>query len=82
MSNKLIRGKNIFAMKSDNTSITEILTLLGVDPTAENVAAATNEFSQNGGVFTLTDMHKFLVDQGIMSSVDSDKRIASVVDLR
>lgn len=82
MSNKLIRGNNIFAMKSDNTSITEMLTMLGVEPTAEMVAAAAGEFGTNGNEFTLTEMHKFLKDKGIMSSVDSNEKVASVVDVR
>ena len=59
----MIQGKNILAMAKDDTSITQILTYMGVDPTLETVSKAAASLPED---FTMTDVYNFLVSEGIM----------------
>jgi hypothetical protein len=68
-----IQGKNVFAMMNDETSITTMLTYMGVQPTPERVSAAA---AQLGPDFTMSDLYEFLKSEGIMTGENP------VVDLR
>ena len=46
----LIHGRNICAMVNDNTSVKEMLQMMGVDPTDEMVNDAINYFALNGDI--------------------------------
>jgi hypothetical protein len=59
----MIQGKNILAMAKDDTSITQMLTYMGVDPTLEIVSKAAASLPED---FTMTDVYNFLVSEGIM----------------
>lgn len=63
--NIMLRGKSITAMKTDQTSVAEMLHLLGVRPTDELVLTAVAEF---GDQFDMSSLRDFLVEQGIMSA--------------
>jgi len=65
-SNTLIHGKRIVAMNADNTSVTQMLHMLGVEPTSEVVA----EFMAQGQDLTMSTLHAFLVSKGIMSDAE------------
>lgn len=70
-----IKGRTIKAMQNDNISVTEMLTLMGVDPKPEIVDLAIAKFAANGGQFTMTDVGKFLMDEGVLTRmVCSDLR--------
>jgi len=62
----MIKGHNILAMKNDNTSITEMLQYMGVEPTTEIVAEAAGKFATSGG-FDMHDLFTFLKEKGIMT---------------
>ena len=68
-----IQGKNVFAMMNDETSITTMLTYMGVQPTPERVSAAVAQLGSN---FTMSDLYEFLKSEGIMTGDNP------VVDLR
>jgi len=76
---KMIRGESILAMLSDNTSVKEMLQLMGVDPTDEIVNEATIAFVSNGNNITMEALYDFLKGKQILSS---NEKISSVVDLR
>ena len=71
-TNIMLHGKRIIAMNADETSVSEMMHLLGVKPTTELVMGAIAKF---GGQFDMTSLHEYLVEQGIMSS-------HNVVDVR
>lgn len=80
---KMIRGESILAMLSDNTSIKEMLQLMGVDPTDEIVNEATTNFISTGNVITMEALYNFLKGKQILSKDNKENvKIASVVDLR
>ena len=69
----LIRGKRIVAMSADDTSVAQMLHLLGVEPTSELVA----EYVLENAELDMKHIHAFLVKKGIMSDVEG-----VVADLR
>jgi len=63
----LVKGHNILAMYNDNTSVTEMLQYMGVEPTQELVAEAVDRFSPTGG-FDMNDLYGFLKEKGILTA--------------
>lgn len=62
----MIKGHNILAMKNDNTSVTEMLQYMGVEPTTEIVTEAIGKFASSDG-FDMHDLFMFLKEKGIMT---------------
>ena len=71
-TNTMLRGTRILAMNTNETSVSEMLHLLGVKPTSDLVLTAIAKF---GDTFDMSSLHDFLVEQGIMVKND-------VADLR
>lgn len=71
----LIKGHSILAMCNDNTSVTEMLQYMGVEPTSELVAEAISKFASKNG-FDMKDLYDFLKEKNIMT----DKN--EIVDVR
>lgn len=92
----LIHGRSICAMINDNTSVKEMLQMMGVDPTDEMVNDAMNHFALNGNAVTMETLSDFLKEKGIFGgevkteadvpeteAVDEEApTIATVVDVR
>jgi hypothetical protein len=83
-TNNLIHGKSIFAMESNQTSVTEMLQYMGVEPTEDIVNAAMDYFMKNsGGKVDMEALHQFLLSKDIIKDYNIDtKKVASVIDLR
>ena len=80
-----IQGKSILAMVNDETSVTEMLQMMGVEPTQEIVNEAMNHFALNDNKITMEKLYDFLKQKSILSKVKFSKentKLASVVDLR
>ena len=60
----LIQGKNVYAMQTTQTSVTQMLTYMGVNPTLEIVSKASQAL---GSDFTMSDLYNFLKSEGIMT---------------
>jgi Ca2+-binding EF-hand superfamily protein len=75
----LIHGRSICAMVNDNTSVKEMLQMMGVDPTAEMVSEAINHFALNGGNVTMETLYDFLKEKNILTD---NQKVASVADAR
>ncbi len=69
----LLKGHSILAMYNDNTSVTEMLQYMGVEPTSELVAEAVGRFASKGG-FDMSDLYGFLKEKGIMTDSIVDAR--------
>lgn len=83
MSDMMIRGENILAMVNDNTSVEQMLTTMGVQPTEDLVNEAVTEFSLNGDTITMESLYNFLKEKKILSKKHLvNNKLASVVDLR
>lgn len=83
MSDMMIRGESILAMVNDNTSVEQMLTTMGVQPTEDLVNEAVTEFSLNGDTITMESLYNFLKDKKILSKKYLvNNKLASVVDLR
>lgn len=81
--NNLIHGRTICAMVNDNTSVKEILQMLGVEPTDEVITEATNYCAMNGNDLNLENIYNFLKQKSVMSKLQlKNKKLASVEDLR
>ena len=79
----LIHGRAITAMVNDNTSVKEILQLMGVEPTDEIVNEAMNHFALNGGNMNMSSLHDFLRQKEIMSKYKIDaKKMKRIADCR
>lgn len=75
----LIHGRSICAMVNDNTSVKEMLQMMGVDPTDEMVNDAINHFALNGDNITMESLYDFLKEKDILTD---NQKIASVADAR
>lgn len=75
----LIHGRSICAMVNDNTSVKEMLQMMGVDPTDEMVSEAINHFALNGGNVTMETLYDFLKEKNILTD---NQKVASVADAR
>lgn len=83
MSDMMIRGESILAMVNDNTSVEQMLTTMGVQPTEDLVNEAVTEFSLNGDTITMESLYNFLKEKKILSKNHLvNNKLASVVDLR
>lgn len=83
MSDMMIRGESILAMVNDNTSVEQMLTTMGVQPTEDLVNEAVTEFSLNGDTITMESLYNFLKEKNILSKKHLvNNKLASVVDLR
>jgi hypothetical protein len=83
MEDMMIRGESILAMVNDNTSVKQMLTMMGVNPTDDVVGEAVTEFSLNGDVITMETLYKFLKEKEVLSKKHLvNNKLASVVDLR
>lgn len=83
MSDMMIRGESILAMVNDNTSVEQMLTTMGVQPTEDLVNEAVTEFSLNGDTITMESLYNFLKEKKILSKKHLfNNKLASVVDLR
>ena len=83
MEDMMIRGESILAMVNDNTSVKQMLTMMGVNPTDDVVGEAVTEFSLNGDVITMETLYKFLKEKEVLSKKHFvNNKLASVVDLR
>jgi len=72
----MIHGKTITAgLNVNNTSIQEMLTLMGVEATDEMTNNAMNYFLQKQEGITMAGLYEFLQAEGIMG-------VAKVVDIR
>lgn len=72
----MIHGKTITAgLNANNTSIQEMLTLMGVEATDEMTNDAMNFFLQKQEGITMAGLYDFLSQKGIMG-------VAKVVDIR
>ena len=75
----LIHGRSICAMVNDNTSVKEMLQMMGVDPTDEMVNDAINHFALNGDNITMESLYDFLKEKDILTD---NQKVASVADAR
>ena len=75
----LIHGRSICAMVNDNTSVKEMLQMMGVDPTDEMVNDAINHFALNGDNITMESLYDFLKEKDILTD---NQKVASVTDAR
>ena len=75
----LIHGRSICAMVNDNTSVKEMLQMMGVDPTDEMVNDAINYFALNGDDITMESLYDFLKEKDILTD---NQKVASVADAR
>lgn len=83
MSDMMIRGESILAMVNDNTSVEQMLTTMGVQPTEDLVNEAVTEFSLNGDTITMESLYNFLKEKKILSKKNLvNNKLVSVVDLR
>ena len=72
----MIFGKTITAgMNANNTSVKEMLTLMGVEATDEMTNEAMNFFLQKQEGITMAGLYDFLNQKGVMG-------VAKVVDVR
>jgi len=82
----MIQGKTITAgINADNTSIREMLTLMGVNPTDQLINGALNFFMMKGDGITMSNLYEFLKQENIMSGlsmVEGTEKLAKVVDVR
>lgn len=81
----LIHGRTITAMVSDNTSVKEMLQMMGVEPTEELINEAMNKFALNGGQITMEGLYEFLKDKTVLSKLKfhgENTKVASIVDAR
>ena len=79
----LIHGRTITAMVNDNTSVKEMLQMMGVNPTDEVVNELMNKFALEGNEVTMEGLYSFLKDKTVLSSLKLDNvKIASIVDMR
>jgi hypothetical protein len=79
----LIHGRTITAMVNDNTSVKEMLQMMGVNPTDEVVNELMNKFALEGNEVTMEGLYAFLKDKTVLSSLKLDNtKIASIVDMR
>ena len=65
----IVKGHSILAMCNDNTSVTEMLQYMGVEPTSELVAEAISKFASKDG-FDMSDLYNFLKEKNIMTDVN------------
>lgn len=75
----LIHGRSICAMVNDNTSVKEMLQMMGVDPTDEMVNDAINHFALNGDNITMESLYDFLKEKDILTD---NQKVSSVADAR
>jgi hypothetical protein len=81
----LIHGTNICAMVNDNTSVKEMLQMMGVEPTDAVVNDAMNYCALNGNELTMDNLGNYLKQKEVLSTLkfnNKSKKIAEVVDLR
>ena len=72
MSDMMIRGESILAMVNDNTSVEQMLTTMGVQPTEDLVNEAVTEFSLNGDTITMESLYNFL-KENLKQKFDTSK---------
>lgn len=81
----LIHGTNICAMVNDNTSVKEMLQMMGVEPTDDIINDAMNYCALNGNEMSMDNLGNFLKQKEVLSNVkfnNDNKKVAEVVDLR
>lgn len=81
----LIHGTNICAMVNDNTSVKEMLQMMGVEPTDAVVNDAMNYCALNGNELTMDNLGNYLKQKEVLSTLkfnNKSKKVAEVVDLR
>lgn len=81
----LIHGANICAMLNDNTSVKEMMQMMGVEPTDEIVNDAMNYCALHGNELSMENLGNYLKQKEILSSLkfnNENKKVAEVVDLR
>ncbi len=81
----LIHGANICAMLNENTSVKEMMQMMGVEPTDEIVNDAMNYCALNGNELSMENLGNYLKQKEILSSLkfnNENKKVAEVVDLR
>ena len=75
---EMIHGHSIVAMSTDETSVAEIMTLLGVNPTTELVAEAISRF---GNKFDMSSVHDFLQEKQLMCG-NVEQHVYDCADVR
>lgn len=81
----LIHGTNICAMVNDNTSVKEMLQMMGVEPTDAVVNDVMNYCALNGNELTMDNLGNYLKQKEVLSTLkfnNKSKKVAEVVDLR
>lgn len=81
----LIHGTNICAMVNDNTSVKEMLQMMGVEPTDAVVNDVMNYCALNGNELTMDNLGNYLKQKKVLSTLkfnNKSKKVAEVVDLR
>ena len=81
----LIHGINICAMVNDNTSVKEMLQMMGVEPTDDIINDAMNYCALHGNEMSMDNLGNFLKQKKVLSTLkfnNKSKKIAEVVDLR